>query len=968
MPSAVLRLLILLVVVTLLGTGVPPLTTRIASADAGADHLVVSEIVTGGTSASDELIELYNPTAGPLPLEGLELVYASASGLTVSRRAAWELGAPEIPSGGHLLVAHELGIYAPIADATYASGMAATGGSVALRIVGAGSAIDAVGWGSAASLWLEGGVPPAPPAGSSLERLPGGALGSTQDTDDNAADFVVRSIPGPENSASPPVPDPSSTGTPMPSATPAASPTDAVTPSPEPTPSPTPSASLSASLSPSPSSQPTVAPTPGEEVVSIATARALPDGTESTIEGVALTGSDFADGGGFVADESGGLAVLVSDGTFARGAHLRVRGAIDDRYAQRTLRAIGADVVVLGTAADPTPIELATGAVGEDVEGRLVHISGTVLAAPTALSSGLAFDVDDGSGPVRLLVGAATGIDASAWSAGFEVDAIGVVGQRDSSGTGTAGYRLQPRDEGDILASGPGPEPTASPGASATPEATVEPSPPGDLVSVATARQLAKGASVLVRGVVTLAPGLVDPTTAALQDGSGAIVLRVGDEAGPVMRGSLVEVRGVRSTLSGMETLRVSTPPVSLGTAAEPMAQSVRTGEAGEFYEAALVVVRGGLVAAPRRSSAGSISFEIDDGSGPLRVSIGSSSGIETAQLSSGTWIEVRGVLGQETTGSLPLRGYRVWPRDAADLRVVAPATAGGATGRAEASERTNATELETLDLAGGGASAGVTTATLVVGPWPELDLGGLLWDGTRVVAIHADAAPLVSAVLGRARPPVAILATGLRVVELHASTGIPVATVPDQPGAFVISGMPPARPLAVGDIDGGDARWVTVVGRLGAGVATPALRVEGDSLPIEQRCDGERMPARATVSVTAVLVGTEPRLVVPCGAIVPAPVLARGTTPHGAEPAWEPIAATAPSGDRPPSGTLPAVLMVLAATTLAAGAGVGWTLRRGAPTPESGQVAPELVDEPVDEAVSPPALTLVAMPRERAP
>ena len=37
------------------------------------------------------------------------------------------------------------------------------------------------------------------PAGSSLERLPGGALGSTQDTDDNGVDFVVRSVPGPEN-------------------------------------------------------------------------------------------------------------------------------------------------------------------------------------------------------------------------------------------------------------------------------------------------------------------------------------------------------------------------------------------------------------------------------------------------------------------------------------------------------------------------------------------------------------------------------------------------------------------------------------------------------------------------------------------------------------------------------------------------------------------------------------------------
>ncbi|HET8777449.1 MAG TPA: lamin tail domain-containing protein, partial [Candidatus Limnocylindria bacterium] len=150
------------------------------------DHLVVSEVVTGGASASDELIELYNPTAAALPLEGLELIYVSSTGATITRRAAWALGAPSVPAGGHVLVANEAGIFASIADAVYASGMAATGGSVALRIAGAGTAIDAVGWGTAASTWREGANAAAPSAGASIERLPGGALGSTQDTDDNA--------------------------------------------------------------------------------------------------------------------------------------------------------------------------------------------------------------------------------------------------------------------------------------------------------------------------------------------------------------------------------------------------------------------------------------------------------------------------------------------------------------------------------------------------------------------------------------------------------------------------------------------------------------------------------------------------------------------------------------------------------------------------------------------------------------
>ena len=147
---------------------------------AAATHLVVSEVVTGGAIASDELIELHNPTTSALPLEGLEVIYVTSSGATISRRAAWEVGAPSVPAGGHVLVANASGIYAPIADATYAVGMAATGGSVAIRILGASTAVDAVGWGTTTSTWREGSPAAAPAAGASIERLPGGALGSGQ--------------------------------------------------------------------------------------------------------------------------------------------------------------------------------------------------------------------------------------------------------------------------------------------------------------------------------------------------------------------------------------------------------------------------------------------------------------------------------------------------------------------------------------------------------------------------------------------------------------------------------------------------------------------------------------------------------------------------------------------------------------------------------------------------------------------
>src|SRR5918994_4799762 len=251
--SPLRALAVCLLAAAMLPVGLPRPLAAVA-----VDHLVISEVATGGASASDELIELYNPTPAALPLEGLELVYVTASGATISRRAIWELGAPSLGAGRHLLVANELGTYAAIADATYASGMAATGGSVALRIQGATTAIDAVGWGTAASTWMEGAATAPPPAGSSLERLPGGSLGSTRDTDSNAADFAVRVVPDPQNTGSAPVPDPNATPTPSATLEPTAAPTTVpASPTPVPTPAPTPS--------------------PGADVLAVASARALPD-------------------------------------------------------------------------------------------------------------------------------------------------------------------------------------------------------------------------------------------------------------------------------------------------------------------------------------------------------------------------------------------------------------------------------------------------------------------------------------------------------------------------------------------------------------------------------------------------------------------------------------------------------------------------------------------------------------------
>lgn len=996
-PGIVGLLVSVLVVATL------PLATLTAVA-AAPDHLLISEVVTGGASASDELIEIYNPTATPLPLEGLELVYVSASGATVSRRAAWALGAPPVEPQAHLLIANEAGVYASIADVTYATGMAATGGSVALRIQGATTAIDAVGWGTATGTWLEGVPAPAPAPGSSIERLPGGALGSTQDTDDNATDFALLTVPDPQNRASLPTPAPGGSPTATPSSTPTAEPTPepsgtpsaTTSPTPDPTPTSTPPPTPTPTSTPTPSGSPSPSPAP---VVDVAVARGLPDGTSVTIEGVALTDSAFSDGGGYLADASAGIAVLVSGGAISRGAHVRVTGSLDDRYAQRTIRADALDVVTLGTGDAPPANAVASGQIGEAFEGSLVRVTATVVDGPTMLSSGPAYDVDDGTGVARVLVATSTGIDTTTWSVGTSLDLVGVVGQRDSSGTGAAGYRLQPRDAADVVSVTPAPSPIPTPspsptsGATATPGGSAVPTPAPGTMSIAEARQASKNAAVRVRGVVTLPSGLVDESTVVVQDATGAIVLRLGDDAGALTRGRLVEVSGARSTKGGMETVRVTVPPSDLGAATEPAPRAVRTGDVGEALEAQLVLVRG-AVSSPRHSSNGTVSFDVDDGTGPLRVVATSAVGVD-AELNAGDWIEVVGVVGQETTGAQPLRGYRLWPRDPSDLRVTASAgDADGADGASgsngggrggggadrDATSRGGTVSLGSLDRPGAPHDLEIG-ATLVAARWPELGVAGLLWDGERLVAIDDQAAAAIARSVPRVTVPLPLRLTGLSGAGRHEATGIGIVTLGS---GHVASGGALAAPVTQLPGAGEAPRWVTVVGRLIRGPtddrATVMLAGRGP-VTVVNACAARTPHAgdRGQVSVTGIGSASPAAITVGCDGIRTAPVLRAGPSLALRGPSDVAVLSTSTAPDASGSGAddsrLAAALVLLVGLFLVVAAAIARALRLGGEGPELSTTDADTTHDDDDEdatesepAVRVPALTLVAVPRERGP
>ncbi len=673
---------VVFVVIALAAAGAPPAERAGPALGAAAEAVVpqaavgwppsagllIAEVVTGGASASDEYVELTNAAAVPLDLAGFELVYVTSSGGTVTRKAAWS-GPLLLAPGQHLLVANVLGRFASDADAMYSGGLAATGGTLVLRPIG-GAPVDAVGWGDATNSFVEGSPAVAPPPDASIERRPGGAAGNGSDTNDNGADWFVQPAPVPQNLAAPPTPTPAPTPTPTPE------------PTPSPTPTPTPAPSLSPSPSPSPS-------------LSIAAARALPLGSTVSVGGILTTdlGALESGRGAFVQDPTAGISIYLAAPASAAvpaGSVVSLTGILDSRYGQLVVRASEADLVVLGTAPLPEPVAVATGAAGEPLEGSRVVVRGRITESPSSLADGLGLTVDDGSGPLRVVVGPAALGDAVP-ARGDEFVAIGPLGQRDRSGTGSGGYRVHATLAGEFVlnppptgtptpapSAPPDPSPTGSPSPAptATPAPTSTPSPTPLASTIAAVRSKPIGTVVRVTGTVTAESGrLGQPALVAVADETGAIVVRLGDADPRPARGDLVVVSGSLADPYGQLEVRGTREFVRLGPGSVPDAVPVRAVDLGEATEARLVRILGVVRGSVRRATSGDITFDlVDDDGASVRIMADGSSGLTAGSFRSGARYDLVGIVGQRSSRKGTLDGYRIWLRDAGDvLELAAP-------------------------------------------------------------------------------------------------------------------------------------------------------------------------------------------------------------------------------------------------------------------------------------------------------
>ncbi|MBF8289956.1 MAG: hypothetical protein HW391_924 [Chloroflexi bacterium] len=547
------------------------------------------------------------------------------------------------------------------------------------------------------------------------------------------------------------------------------------------------------------------------------------------------------------------------------GSNVRLEGVIDERYGARTLRVAATAVMDLGPGAIPPAAAAETGVIGADLEGRRVVVVGLTSGSPTTFADGLGILVDDGTGPIRAIVGAEA-LAGAEIPAGTLVRVSGPVGQRDSSGTGTGGYRIHATEPGELEILPPPPTPTPPPTPEPTPDPTPTPTPEpspapsatssptpsiSPTVAIAEARARAVGSIVTVIGVVTAEAGRIGtPPLFAIADATAGVLIRLPEGSSPPVRGGLIQVTGplaapfgqleIRPGAGGMAHLGVDSPPAVL---------SILAADIGEGTEARLVTMTGRVTAPPRKSPSGDLAIEVTDVAGrTFRVMTDASSGLAATDLRLGQTYSLVGLVGQRASKKDALDGYRIWLRDRGDVTSI-PEGPGGASPAPSAEGGSPA--VMTLAEAAALTDAAATVEGVVTAGAGLLDA-----EGRRIVI--QDATGGIEVLLGAGlAPPSAgarvrvegIVGRAWGAPRLRASTVQILGTGPDV-APRILSGTPGeslewqvvriagaiSRVTRLGDRWRADVRvggeTILVTGLTGAGIASTSL-VEGRAVTI---------------------------------------------------------------------------------------------------------------------------------------
>jgi hypothetical protein len=182
----------------------------------------------------------------------------------------------------------------------------------------------------------------------------------------------------------------------------------------------------------------------------IAEARTRPLGEKVFLEGVALNNvTTFGDSTVHLRDSTAAIRITGSRGPLvAGGDSVRFLGAVGARDGQPVIE--NGQTTILQIVGLPAPIRLTTAAAAAAEGGRdaeLVRIvDGTIADDTATVGSDYRFTVDDGSGPVLVVLDGDAGLTRTPYVPGVVIDATGVLVP-----TGAGTWVLKPRNNGDLV-------------------------------------------------------------------------------------------------------------------------------------------------------------------------------------------------------------------------------------------------------------------------------------------------------------------------------------------------------------------------------------------------------------------------------------------------------------------------------------------------------------------------------------
>lgn len=371
--------------------------------------------------------------------------------------------------------------------------------------------------------------------------------------------------------------------------------------------------------------------------------RDLETGVRARMNGVALTAwNAFGDSSLHVRDATGSIrATRVAVGTIVEGDSIQVIGTVALKDGQITLDVAVASV--LASVGAPVAISTSTGsaaaAAGGNNDAALVQITDGEITAAGPSGSDYMLTLDDGSGPLGVLIEASLSADVTGLVTGVALDLTGVLVP-----TNTGAWVLKPRRTGDVIVATP-------------------------LVTIQETRSLPVSSQVVITGVALNDLNIFSDQSLHVADGTGS--LRTTNLNAPaIFQGDSVVLRGTIGTQFGQRILtdvtatRVqnvgSPPPTILTTSLAASALG------GSLDASAVSIPRATLT---NRTPGGSgVIITVNDGSGALTLELDDQTGIPPEPYQPGAVVDLGGVLVPTGSGIWKLK-----PRTATDMVVVHP-------------------------------------------------------------------------------------------------------------------------------------------------------------------------------------------------------------------------------------------------------------------------------------------------------